>query len=445
MTTTNEIESGWSKYPDHRIDISPYRLSGRAWAGDLLLAESDRCLLLEESKHVDRLYFPKSDVHFDLLEETDHHTTCPFKGRADYWSVIAGDVRHENVLWGYSTPFPEVAAIQGYVCFYHERVRIEVAEVWDDEAGRGSVSYAFPAWGDQADLVHLLDVDPRDPNQFVVPAYRDHVRGVYDMNEQRVDSAARNVVEGGHLLGQAIVAASKTIISQHVVTGHIIFSKAASWNLPIELNLEVLHAGRMFSTVEARFHQEGQLRSAALLLLDRGAPDAFGLRADMPTVAGPKDSEPCDMGVTGRDLRIVDGAYDPDPDHVGPPEISVWVRFRDDPGETYLHQALMAQSTTHWIGAAAMRPIPGVGLEGAHITFSGGPMSVAMSFHNEADVTDWLLYTNVATYADRGLTYGEGRIFTGEGILVGSFAVQGMMRGFVEDPSTLGVRPNRLM
>ena len=40
------------------------------------------------------------------------------------------------------------------------------------------------------------------------------------------------------------------------------------------------------------------------------------------------------MGVTGRDLRVVDGAYTADPDApVGPPELDAWVRFRDVPDD----------------------------------------------------------------------------------------------------------------
>ena len=41
---------------------------------------------------------------------------------------------------------------------------------------------------------------------------------------------------------------------------------------------------------------------------------------------------------------VVEGAYTPDPDHVGPPHIYAWMRFRDDPGERYLRQALFAQA-----------------------------------------------------------------------------------------------------
>ena len=39
------------------------------------------------------------------------------------------------------------------------------------------------------------------------------------------------------------------------------------------------------------------------------------------------------MRVTGRELRVVDGAYDPDPDRIGPPEIYAWMRFLETPAE----------------------------------------------------------------------------------------------------------------
>jgi acyl-CoA thioesterase II len=413
----SETESAWSKYPDH-VHVLPLTLRARAWHGDLLLAESDACLFLDEVDHVDRLYFPERDVHFDLFEETDHHTVCPFKGTADYWTLRASDPPQENVLWGYRSPVPEMMAIKGYVCFYDERVRVEIEERWENEQ-KAVTTYKFPAWGDERDLLALMDVAEVSRERFVAPAYRG----------QR-HQASRDVVEGGQLTGAAIVAAARTIPDQRVVAAHMLFPKAASFGQPVDLELEVLRQGRTFSSVEARFSQDGVLRSAGLLLLDVGSPDLFRLRAEMPKVAGPDESEPLDMGVTGRDLRVVDNAWSHDPDQVGPPEISIWVRFRDDPGEVCLHQALMAQSTTHWLGAAAMRPIPGVGLAQAHVTLSGGPMSVALTFHDEVDVTEWLLYSNVATYGGRGLTHGETRIFAEDGRLVGSFTVLGMLREF---------------
>ena len=88
----------------------------------------------------------------------------------------------------------------------------------------------------------------------------------------------------------------------------------------------------------------------------------------MPDVGAPLDAEPYDMRVTGRELRIVNGDYRPDPDHLGPPVINAWIRFKDAPSEPYLHAALLAQPTTHWTIAAAMLPHPGYGEAMAHVS-----------------------------------------------------------------------------
>jgi acyl-CoA thioesterase len=287
------------------------------------------------------------------------------------------------------------------------------------------------AWGDESDLLALLDVTCLGPRTYAGPAYR---------------KGARNVVEGGQLLGQAIAAAAKELPDQQVVAGHMIFPKAAAFDAPTQITLDVLRQGRTFSTVEARITQSGALCSAGMLLLGTESPDEFHLSPEMPAVPPPSACEPLEMGVTGRDLRVVRGDWSDDPDEIGPPEISVWVRFRDDPGPTYLRQALTAQSASHWLGAAAMRPIPGVGLAVAHRTIMGGPLSISIAFHDEVDLTDWLLYSNIATYAGRGLTHGESRIFTQEGRLAGSFTVTGMMRRFpTTDGPAMRVDESRLM
>src|SRR4029453_15048107 len=104
-------------------------------------------------------------------------------------------------------------------------------------------------------------------------------------------------------------------------SAYMIFSKAASFDAPLDLNVEVLRPGRTFSTVEVRVDQPGQRRSAGVLLPDAGAPDVIRAASDMPSVPGPYDAQPLDMRVSGRDLRIVDGAYSPAPHLVGPPEI----------------------------------------------------------------------------------------------------------------------------
>jgi hypothetical protein len=75
------IESAWESHPGYRIDLVPYPGVARVWHGDLLLAESTAALRVIETDHVERLYFPESDVRLDLFAGNDHRTICPFKGR----------------------------------------------------------------------------------------------------------------------------------------------------------------------------------------------------------------------------------------------------------------------------------------------------------------------------------------------------------------------------
>jgi acyl-CoA thioesterase-2 len=423
-----QIESAWGRYPDYRIDLVPVPATARAWFGDVLVAESDACLRLEETKHVDRLYFPQADVRWELFEPTDHHSICPFKGEADYWTLTAADPPEENVVWTYRQPFDEVAGIKGYVAFYHERLRVVLDQQWTGAVE--PVSTRFPDWGDARDLVGLIDVQPVGPGRFVGAPW---------------PKTRRNVVEGGQLLGQAVVAATKTIPQQRVTSASMIFSKAASFDEPLDVAVEVVRGGRTFSTVEVRISQADQLRSIGVLLMDAGAPDVVRGAVDMPDVPGPEYALPLDMGVTGRDLRVVDGAYDPDPERTGPPEIYTWVRFRDAPEEPYLHAALLAQSTTHWTIAAALRPHAGFGEADAHVTLSTGIMATWLALLDDVDVTDWLLYANPAVYAGRGLAQGEGRVFTRDGRLVATYTVQAMIRAFTTEPAVMGLDATNAM
>jgi acyl-CoA thioesterase II len=422
-----DVESAWPKYPDYVIDLVPVPATARVWHGDTLLAESRGALRLEETAHVDRLYLPEGDVDWEHFEASVAHTVCPFKGVADYWSLPAAGEDGKNIVWTYRETFDEVAGIKGYVCFYEDRVRVELDEEWPDGS---HVTARFPAWGDAGDLLHLIDVEPAGPATFVGPPYGD---------------LSRNVVEGGQMLAEAIVAASKTVPDQRVTSAYMIFSKSASFDQPQDLVVDVMRGGRTFSTVEVRINQDDQLRSAGLLMFGADAPDTIRGAVPMPAVAGPDDSVPLDMRVTGRDLRVVDGAYDPDPDRIGPPAIYTWCRFRDAPAQQYLHTALLAQSTTHWTIAAAMRPHAGYGEANAHVTLSTGIMSIAIAFHDEVDVTEWLLYANPAIYAGRGLAQGEGHVFTQDGRLVASYTVQAMIREFVRQPDELGLDASNAM
>jgi acyl-CoA thioesterase len=216
------------------------------------------------------------------------------------------------------------------------------------------------------------------------------------------------------------------------------FIKAASFDEPLDVDVEVLRAGRTVTATEVRISQAGTLRCAGMALLDSGSADALRSVAPMPDVPGPYDSPPLDMGVLGRDMREVGGSYRANSGEVGPPEVYVWVRFRNAPAAQYQHQALMAQASTHWTIAAAMRPKEGMTEADAHVTVSTGPLAASISFHDEVDVTEWMLYCNPAIHAGNGSAQGEGRVYAIDGRLLASYSVQAMIRPFTAPPDGLG-------
>ena len=80
---------------------------------------------MKETRHEPVVYFPRQDVRFGLMEPTSHHTFCPFKGEASYWTLRVGERAEENAAWSYEDPFDEVAGLSGYVAFYADRVQWE--------------------------------------------------------------------------------------------------------------------------------------------------------------------------------------------------------------------------------------------------------------------------------------------------------------------------------
>ena len=115
-------ESLYHKFPDYRVDLDPSTTRVRVTFGGEVVADSDRTLVVRETKHEPVVYFPREDVRFDLLEPTSHTTFCPFKGEASYWTLRVGDRVEENVIWSYADPFDEVAGLKDYVSFYADRV-----------------------------------------------------------------------------------------------------------------------------------------------------------------------------------------------------------------------------------------------------------------------------------------------------------------------------------
>jgi uncharacterized protein (DUF427 family) len=112
--------------PYHRIDTRRSDRLVRVSLDGQLLAESRRALALFESNLPTRWYLPREDVRA-TLQASDTTTACPYKGVAGYDSVVleGGEVV-SDLVWCYSDPLPEVGAIAGLVCFFNERVDLEL-------------------------------------------------------------------------------------------------------------------------------------------------------------------------------------------------------------------------------------------------------------------------------------------------------------------------------
>ena len=196
-------------------------------------------------------------------------------------------------------------------------------------------------------------------------------------------------------------------------------------------HLEELSSGRTFTALTAHTSQGGRRRASGTLLLDVTARDVIRHAAPAPACPGPYDSEPYDMSVTGRDLRMVDGAYTDDPDApVGPPVIDTWVRYREVPADPCLHAALLAHFTGHISIVAALRPHAGIGQRQAHRTLSTGINAISISIHADVRADRWMRYHHLSTFAGDGMTHSECRVYTEADELIASFTVDAMVRGF---------------
>ncbi len=112
---------GHARDPYHRVDIVSSDRRVRVLRDGALLADSSRATALFESNLPPRWYLPREDV-VCALEPSDTVTRCPYKGLASYWSV--GE--HTDLVWGYEDPIVDAARIKGLVCFWNERVDLEL-------------------------------------------------------------------------------------------------------------------------------------------------------------------------------------------------------------------------------------------------------------------------------------------------------------------------------
>ena len=110
---------------DH-ISIRPASGTWVVRAGGAVLGESTNALELTEGDYPPVIYFPRSDLAMAFLDQTDMRSTCPYKGDATYFSIVAKSGPIKNAAWSYDNPIAEVSAIAGHIAFYTNKVAVEM-------------------------------------------------------------------------------------------------------------------------------------------------------------------------------------------------------------------------------------------------------------------------------------------------------------------------------
>lgn len=109
----------------NRITIAPAQGTWVVRAAGAVLGETKNALALDEDGYDTVIYFPRADISMAFFDTSDTQTTCPYKGQATYYNLIAKSGTFTDAAWSYDDPIDDVAEIKGYLAFYTSKVAVE--------------------------------------------------------------------------------------------------------------------------------------------------------------------------------------------------------------------------------------------------------------------------------------------------------------------------------
>ncbi|HYP83101.1 acyl-CoA thioesterase II [Variovorax sp.] len=277
-----------------------------------------------------------------------------------------------------------------------------------------------------AALVALMQLEPTGEDRF---------RG-------RSDDIGTPAVYGGQVLGQALLAAQRTVPAERAVHSLHAYFLLPGEHAPIDYTVHRPRDGRSFSTRHVIARQDGREifeMAASFQTRDDGidhqddmppAPDPLAQPTEYERRLALGDKVPDDLRLRGLvsqglEFRVVDAPDLLAPERVAPRSM-IWMRavapLPDDP---IVHRAVLAYASDNGLLRAAMNP--------HGLTFLRGRMRVAsldhaMWFHRDFRMDEWLLYVIDSPNAGGARALCRGSIFTRDGRLVASTAQEGMIR-----------------
>jgi uncharacterized protein (DUF427 family) len=87
-----------------------------------IIADTTRALRVLETSHPPVYYIPRDDVRHEYLVAAKRHSSCEFKGRADYYSIAHDGRLAVEAAWSYPQPAPGYERLADHFAFYPGRV-----------------------------------------------------------------------------------------------------------------------------------------------------------------------------------------------------------------------------------------------------------------------------------------------------------------------------------
>ncbi len=253
--------------------------------------------------------------------------------------------------------------------------------------------------------------------------------GRFGASQPSESAEGRDVVFSGQYLAQMLMAAEAMETGDKSARSiHALFARAGSYAKPLELQVDVIQSGRTWGSDTVTASQDGKIRARALVLMTSDDPDLFRHESSIPAgVPGPEslESKPSGLLFPGADWRPV-----PEPAvDAGAPVMYAWHRMQRRLDSRAANQAVLSWSTCgHILGLAFSAHRGEVDLSQAHRTLSTGVIGQTVHFLELIDVSQWLLFTHVATKAANGRVFGRGQVFTREGRLAAEYAQDAMAK-----------------
>ncbi len=250
-------------------------------------------------------------------------------------------------------------------------------------------------------------------------------------------------VYGGQVIGQALVAASRTVeASRPAHSLHGYFLRAGDTSVPILYKVDRLRDGRSFTTRRVDAVQHGKT-IFSMLISFQVAEDGFTHQFPMPMAPAPdelldedelrreqskswpeelRDSYSTSSAIQIRQVDPVD-MLNPIPTDASQ---LCWMKTREElPDDPRLHQCVLAYLSDWSLLDTATRPHA---ISFLQDNIQMASLDHAMWFHRPFRADEWLLYAQDSPAASGARGFNRGLIYNRDGELVASATQEGLMR-----------------